>query len=211
MRNERARQPVLPTRERILHAAMLRFSMTSYEETGLGDIAADVGVDVAYVHRCFGSKERLFTEVVATTLETRRFLANDHDDWSHALAQRVFSRRAATADEVTPFDVILRSLLSPVAAPVLQHYVLNELIGSLAAAFGHADQRPAAVITALLVGMGLLRNVLQLDPLLEPAGGGLEKILTTAVDVISGAGTRTGTEKGTAMPRRRAEMSEKRA
>lgn len=36
------------TRERILKAAMLRFSTHSYEETGLRDLAADVGVDSAY-------------------------------------------------------------------------------------------------------------------------------------------------------------------
>ena len=34
------------TRERILKAAILRFSTHSYEETGLRDIAADVGVDI---------------------------------------------------------------------------------------------------------------------------------------------------------------------
>ena len=52
------------TRERILKAAMLRFSTYSYEETGLRDIATDVGVDTAYVHRSFGSKEKLFREAV---------------------------------------------------------------------------------------------------------------------------------------------------
>lgn len=39
------------TRERILKAAILRFSAHSYDNTGLRDIAADVGVDMAYVHR----------------------------------------------------------------------------------------------------------------------------------------------------------------
>jgi AcrR family transcriptional regulator len=41
MRRGSARQPALSTRDRILHAAILRFSSHSYEETGLRDIAAD--------------------------------------------------------------------------------------------------------------------------------------------------------------------------
>ncbi len=52
------------TRDRILKAAILRFSTHSYDHTGLRDIAADVGVDMAYVHRSFGSKEKLFYEAV---------------------------------------------------------------------------------------------------------------------------------------------------
>ncbi len=167
---------------------MLHFSKASYEETGLREIAADVGVDVAYVHRCFGSKERLFAEAVAATLETRDFLANRHDDWSDALAKRVFSRRAATADEVTPFDVILRSLLSPTAAPVLRDYILKDLVDPLAAKLGHRDQRPAAVIAALLVGAGILRNVLRLELMLEPPGGLLESLIATAIEATSSAG-----------------------
>jgi AcrR family transcriptional regulator len=52
----RSTESTVATRDRILNAAMERFSRTSYEQTGLRDIAADVGVDVAYVHRCFARK-----------------------------------------------------------------------------------------------------------------------------------------------------------
>jgi len=45
------------TVDRILAAAVKRFATNSYEATGLRDIASDAGVDVAYVHRRFGSKE----------------------------------------------------------------------------------------------------------------------------------------------------------
>lgn len=44
------------TRDRILNAAILRFARSSYESVGLRDIAADAGVDVAYVHRLFWFK-----------------------------------------------------------------------------------------------------------------------------------------------------------
>ena len=65
------------TRERILKAALLRFSTHSYEETGLRDIASDVGVDMAYVHRSFGSKEKLFREAVKAMLRPEVWLVGD--------------------------------------------------------------------------------------------------------------------------------------
>ncbi|MFD2029187.1 TetR/AcrR family transcriptional regulator [Ancylobacter dichloromethanicus] len=48
------------TRQTILTAAAKRFASASYDEVSLRDISADVDVDVAYVHRSFGSKENLF-------------------------------------------------------------------------------------------------------------------------------------------------------
>lgn len=47
----------IPAKERILKAAIRRFARHSYEDTGLRDIANDADVDVAYVHRSFGSKD----------------------------------------------------------------------------------------------------------------------------------------------------------
>ncbi len=99
MPRQAAKPRKVTTRERILEAAMLRFSKASYDATGLRDIAADVGCDVAYVHRCFGSKERLFAEVVGSALQSRRFLAEMDGDLPAALARRAFVRRVPTANE----------------------------------------------------------------------------------------------------------------
>ena len=53
------------TRVRILDAARKRFSRDAYENVGTRDIAAEAGVDAALVNRYFGSKEKLFAEVIA--------------------------------------------------------------------------------------------------------------------------------------------------
>ena len=57
-----ARAPVQTTsgKERILNAAMLLFARMPYSDTSLRDIAAAAEVDVAYVHRAFGSKAEIF-------------------------------------------------------------------------------------------------------------------------------------------------------
>lgn len=72
MRRESAQQAPLAARDRILQAARRRFSRHAYEDIGLWDIAADAGVDVACMYRCFGSKEELFARAVGTALRPDR-------------------------------------------------------------------------------------------------------------------------------------------
>lgn len=187
MRDKSAKEPAVPTRDRILDAAKFRFSKSSYEETGLRDIAADVGVDVAYVHRCFGSKERLFAEVITSLLQTRQFLDNDHGDIPSGLVKRALARAPRTSDAVSPIDIIVRSLMSPAAAPVLRDYLCRDVIDPLSVKLRHSDTRRAAVITALLVGTSILRNALRIDPMTEPEGGPLEAILKEAIALMAAA------------------------
>jgi AcrR family transcriptional regulator len=183
MRRGSARQPALSTRDRILHAAILRFSSHSYEETGLRDIAADVGVDVAYVHRCFGSKERLFAEALAATLRPDRLLANATGDLAGNLAKEVFAHDGARArGEVVPLDIVIRSLSSPEASRVLRDFVQNDFIDVLARKLHQPATGRVALIAAFLAGVSILRNVLRIDPLLEAEGGELEGLIAHAID-----------------------------
>ena len=74
-KRKRGRPPVAnDTRERILEAAIEHFSRRSYEETGLREIASAAQVDVAYVHRCFGSKKRLFADAVSAAVRPKELL-----------------------------------------------------------------------------------------------------------------------------------------
>ncbi|WLS00682.1 TetR/AcrR family transcriptional regulator [Shinella sumterensis] len=102
------------TRERILKAAMLRFSTHSYEETGLRDIAADVGVDMAYVHRSFGSKEKLFREAVDAIVRPEMWFVGEPGELHQSLSDEVLSEKGV--DEIRPFDIIVRSFSSPEAS-----------------------------------------------------------------------------------------------
>ncbi|GEO87045.1 hypothetical protein GCM10007920_29570 [Ciceribacter naphthalenivorans] len=42
----------------------------------------------------------------------------------------------------------------------------------------------AAFVTALITGLGIMRNVLQMDPLLDDEGGELESYLTALLKTI---------------------------
>jgi len=171
------------TRDRILEAAIRRFSRQSYEATGLRDIAADVGIDVAYVHRSFGSKERLFVAAVEASTEPQRFLAGNARDLATTLARQVLARDVVHgSDEIGPLDIVIHSLSSPEASRVLREAIVNEFIKPLAAKLDSPTDSPAALIAALLVGVGILRSVLGVAPLIEVDRGVLERMMIDAIE-----------------------------
>jgi AcrR family transcriptional regulator len=173
------------TRDRILDAAIRRFSRQSYEATGLRDIAADVGIDVAYVHRSFGSKERLFAAAVEASIQPERFLAGNPRDLAATLARQVLARDIVQgSDEIGPLDIVIHSLSSPEASRVLREVIVNDFINPLAGKLDCQTASPAALIAALLVGVGILRSVLGVAPLLDAEQSVLERMMTDAIDGI---------------------------
>lgn len=177
--------PKVTTRERILNAAIRRFSRHSYEATGLRDIAADVGIDVAYVHRSFGSKERLFAAAVEASIQPERFLAGNPGDLAATLTRQVLVRDVMHGNaEIGPLDIVIHSLSSPEASRVLREVMVNDFIDPLANKLDLKTTTPAALIAALLVGAGILRSVLAVAPMMETEGGALEQMMTDALKTM---------------------------
>lgn len=190
MRRESAEQSPASTRDRILAAAMRRFARHSYEQTGLRDIAADVGIDVAYVHRCFGSKDALFAEAIRASAGPGRGIPDVEDAVTPEALAGALARQALAGDGrrgdagVGPLDIAIHSLSSPKAAAILRAYILDAFITPLAARLGEPAARRAALVAALLAGFGILRDVLEIAPLGEPSGGELEQLVVNAITGI---------------------------
>lgn len=182
---QRESAPVkITTRDRILNAAIARFSRHSYEATGLRDIAADVGIDVAYVHRSFGSKERLFAAAVEASLQPERFFAGAKADLATDLTNHVLVR---DADEIAPLDIVVHSLSSPEAASVLREVVVRNFITPLANKLEMSSQTPASLIASLLLGVGILRSVLGVAPLCDADRAALQQMLAEQVASLCAA------------------------
>ena len=193
MRRERAAQHSINTRARILDAAIRRFSRSCYEETGLRDIAGDVGVDVAYVHRCFGSKEKLFAEAVRVAINANLSVFDDPEELGRKLARQACSRDGKrTRSQAGALDIAVRSLSSPKAASVLRGYILEDFIRPLSAHLDHVALKRASLIVALLAGVGILRNVLEVGPLREASDGELEALIATTIQFIATPGPTSG-------------------
>jgi AcrR family transcriptional regulator len=162
------------TRERILDAAIEHFSRTSYEATGLRDIAATAGVDAAYVHRSFGDKKRLFAEAVSAAVKPQELIAGAIDELPELIAKDLLAHRGS---RLKGLDIIVRSLTSKEAGPMLREFISREFVEPLAQRL-EGSTTQAAVIAAEIVGVAILRNVIALTPLCEPEGGKLEGLLS---------------------------------
>ncbi len=175
------------TRQRILKAALARFAQLSYEEVGLRDIALDVGVDVALVHRSFGSKEQLFAEAFEAAIQSKRLLASKKMELGAALARNIFERdNDSTSGHADALQIFVHSLSSPQAREVLRAFVLKDFIKPLAAKLADRAPQRAALMTACLVGVSILRDVLRVKPLLDGSRAEsqplIEKILNVCLD-----------------------------
>ena len=145
------------TRQRILDAAVLRFSRHSYEETTLRDIATDVGVDVALVHRAFGSKDELFEQAVKSTIDGDFQQAAQAPDPGLAMTSHfVQSRLSPASGRADPLNILVHSLNSHRASPILRELVQQDFIQPLAARLPEGELGAALAIA----GVALLRDVL---------------------------------------------------
>src|ERR1700761_6784799 len=83
----RRRRDAAATREAPPEAAPRRFAAQGYERAGVREIAADAGVTAALVNRYFGSKERLFAEVIQRALDIRDWLSGSQGNLADHLAR----------------------------------------------------------------------------------------------------------------------------
>lgn len=167
------------TRDRILKAAMLRFSTQSYEETGLREIAADVGIDMAYVHRSFGSKEKLFYETVKAACRPDFISTDSAEEQASALAQGILDDRGE--NEIRPFDILVHSFSSPGAAGVLRKVLADNFIAPLLNQHPGLTEQRAALLAAVLTGIGVMREVIRVEPLQHDKGGEVEDLIARLI------------------------------
>lgn len=170
------------TRELIVTAAARRFAAHAYEATGLRDIAHDVGVDVALVHRAFGSKERLFVEALAHAMRPASAIETLSTGTGAALARRAFEDDPECGAVADPLALLVRSVASPGALPLIRDFTATELIAPLAERLKEPGAARAALIAACLVGIRLFRDVLEVEALGDGARPRLEPMIAELFD-----------------------------
>ena len=169
------------TRDAILDAARKRFAEHGYDGATIRGIAADAGVDPALVHHFFGTKERLFAaamrlpvvpgELISTALAAGA--ADPGASLGERLVQVVLSAWEVAEIRDT-FLGLLRSAATseqaPGHAPRVRHrgHRGAGCPGPRRRGSGQARYR-AALVASQVVGLGVARQVLGLEPL---AGAG---------------------------------------
>lgn len=169
------RRDAAATREAILRAALVAFTRHGYDGVGVREIANAAGVTAMLVNRYFGSKERLFAEVVEVAFAQRTLIADDVAALSRFAAGALV---AAEPRSVDGFLLMLRSVANPRAAEILRAAIDAQFQRPLQALLpGAQAPERAALFLSVLAGVRLMQQVLDNPALATTDAGALEGLL----------------------------------
>lgn len=160
------------TKKTILECARKSFAANSYDAVGLREIASAAKIDPALIIRYFGSKEGLFREILEKDMFTQSLAQMDSDKFLQELIRWTLMP-AQSEESMTALLVILRSVTSETASPVIRSCIQKRILEPLSKSLGdpEAAERSEMVI-AILVGLATYRHVLKLEKLSD---GNFEK------------------------------------
>lgn len=157
------------TRSALLDAARAAFAERGYDGATVRHIAERAGVDAAMVNHWFGGKEALFTASLHIPFDPAvvmpQVLAGDREQLGERLVHRFLTTWDATGG--APLASVIRSVAShEAAARMLREFVTRVILARIVGAV--APDRPelrASLVGSQLIGMGLVRYVVKLEPL----------------------------------------------
>ncbi len=159
------------TRAAILASARRAFARAGYDGVGVREIARGAGVTAMLVNRYFGSKERLFAEVVASIMATPTILrdANLHSGRrGEAFATALVELSGAGATPLDGFLIMLHSASSKPAARIGRSQIERHYQKTLTAALrGDLAAERAALVLALVAGFQVMRQMIGLSALAD--------------------------------------------
>ena len=97
-----------------------------------------------------------------------------------------FVRRLHDNDEVGPLDIVMRSLSSREASRILHDSTLTDFIEPISKMTYPSSARRASMIAAVLLGIGVLREVLGIEPLLDTEDGEIQQLTIQLLKVLIG-------------------------
>jgi AcrR family transcriptional regulator len=158
------------TREAILAVARRQFATRGYDATSLRLIAAQAEVDPALVIHYFGTKDNLFiaaTGLPAGLPDAIASLAGiPVTDFPAALV-RVYLELVDSDDSRNAILALVRSAVSHErAAAMLREFLTAQLLPVIARLTQREDALlRASLVAAQLIGIAVLRHVIQVEPL----------------------------------------------
>jgi AcrR family transcriptional regulator len=169
------------TRKGILASARRAFARAGYDGVGVREIAQGAGVTAMMVNRYFGSKERLFKEVVAEAIATPSILTRENlasPTLGRDIAAALVERTEAGANPLDGFLIMLNSLSNQRAAKIERALIEVHHHKAIAAALsGELAPQRAALVLSLIAGFQVMRQMIGLSALAETDPKTLVRIL----------------------------------
>lgn len=162
------------TRSQILDVARGLFAAKGYDGTSVRGIAREAGVDPALVHHYFDGKSGLFAEVIGVPAGIEDQIAAAVAGPPEGAGERIvrtFLRVWDSPEGRARFQAMVGAVAShDEAAALLRDFVTRSVLASLTHILGDDDVLPeltVAAVGAQLVGMGLLRYLVELPAMVE--------------------------------------------
>lgn len=158
------------SREAILDAARTLFAEHGYSATSMRAIGTAAGVDAALIVHFFGSKARLLREAIEWPFDpveaAERVYAKGRRNVGEELARLVVETWEREGDRSAIMTLLRAATVEPSAAEMLREFMQDELAPPLFQRL-NPDQPElrAGLATAQIVGLGMARYVLRLEPL----------------------------------------------
>lgn len=169
-------------RDQILAAARARFARAGFAATSLREIAADAGVDAALISHHFGTKSALLAATLDLPFDPAERLAAVIDGDLEHLPERMVRTFVTSWDEHPEvFAAAFRSGDAAPVATIAREVVMTAIRDRLQ---GPDRDLRAALVTSQIMGLGLQRWVLRLEPVASAAVEDLVRVHAPAVDAL---------------------------
>ncbi len=195
----RGRRPIREdTRAALVTAARYVFTERGYDGATVRAIADRAGMDAAMVNHWFGGKDGLFLAALQIPLDPEQILPRLLDGDPEQLGERVVRTFLTVWDASGggAMAALIRSVAGhPEAAAMMREFVSRVILGRVVGAV--SPDRPelrAALCGTQIVGLGMVRYVLRLEPLasadhdtvVAAVAPNLQRYLTGGIDVTPG-------------------------
>lgn len=163
------------TREAIREAAGRQFAELGYDRASMRSIARDAGVDPALVVHFFGTKHRLFAEVVELPFDPGQVIplvfAGPRSEIGRRLADFVLTTLEVPEARRRVLGMIRAAASEPEAATMVRELLSREVLARVAAELGVDDAAVRAnLVGSQIVGLVMARYVIGLEPLASLPG-----------------------------------------
>ncbi|HEU0240890.1 MAG TPA: TetR family transcriptional regulator [Micromonosporaceae bacterium] len=188
------------TREAILDAAREAFAARGFDGASIRTIATSAAVDPALVHHYFGTKEQLFLATVGAPVNPGELIPQILDGDPDLLGVRLVRMFLSVWDDPHSGPKLIAIVRSALAhdwsARMLREFVTSQVLRRVIA---KVDVPPAeaptraALVASQMIGVGLARHVLKIEPLASAdadtvaamVGPNVQHYLTGALDLTT--------------------------
>ncbi|MBA2767896.1 MAG: TetR/AcrR family transcriptional regulator [Sporichthyaceae bacterium] len=169
----------------ILAAARAEFAEKGYVGTSVRGIARAADVDAALVHHYFGTKERVFVAAMELPFDPADrlplVLAGDPAGTGERMVRMFLGMWSDPQFRAPMLGLVRSAFTSEQGATMLREFVGTALLGRVAAGLGLTDPLRIEAAAAQLIGLVVLRYVVQLEPIASASEDELVRLVAPTV------------------------------